>query len=62
MILAAFNFGLIEMFAMAVALLLIVLVGNFGKNTFFGYWGSILLAILTTPVIAYLIILFTKRK
>ncbi len=35
-------------------LLLINAVGNYGKDTILGYWGSVLLAIFTTPLTAFI--------
>ena len=47
---------------MVVWLLLIVALGNYGRNTELGYWGSVLLAIFTTPVIAFIVILVLKSN
>jgi len=33
-------------------------VANYGRNTSLGYYGSLFLAIITSPIIAYFIILF----
>lgn len=37
-------------------------IGNYGKDTALGYWGSILLAVTVSPVAAFLIILFIKGR
>ncbi|RZL46117.1 MAG: hypothetical protein EOP00_15975 [Pedobacter sp.] len=47
----------------AIALLLLWAVVNYGKNTVLGIWGTLGLAIFTTPIIAFIIILiFFKPK
>ncbi len=54
--------GISEIFVLLIALLIFWSVANFGKNTSLGFWGSLLLAIFTTPIIAFLIILIFFRK
>lgn len=42
------------------AIFFIIAIGQYGKNTALGYWGSILLAIFTTPVVAFIVITILK--
>lgn len=58
--LAFLNIGSYELILLVVAILLIAAVGQYGKNTALGYWGSILLAIFTTPVVAFIVITILK--
>lgn len=39
---------------------LFVAVANYGKDTILGYFGTLLLAVLTTPIVAFLIIYLIK--
>jgi hypothetical protein len=45
-----------------IALALIVGIGNYGRNTALGYWGSVLLAIFSTPLVAFAVIFFLKSR
>lgn len=55
--------GIGEVILIVIVILLIWAIGNLGKNTPLGVTGSIALAIFTTPVIAFLIIMiFFKPK
>ena len=60
--LAFLNIGGAEIILVIVAILLIVAIGRYGKDTALGYWGSILLAIFTTPIIAFIVITFLKLR
>ncbi|MEO6977832.1 MAG: hypothetical protein ABI113_05610 [Mucilaginibacter sp.] len=60
--LAFLNIGGAELILIIVAILLIVAIGRYGKDTALGYWGSILLAIFTTPIIAFIVITFLKLR
>jgi hypothetical protein len=60
--LAFLNIGGAEIILVIVAILLIVAIGRYGKESALGYWGSILLAIFTTPVIAFIVITFLKFR
>jgi ABC-type transport system involved in multi-copper enzyme maturation permease subunit len=62
MILAFLNMGAAEILVVLIGLILIIALGNYGRNTALGYWGSILLSIIVTPVIAFFIISYLKRK
>lgn len=39
-----------------------LLIGNYGRNTALGYWGSVLLALFTGPLIAYVMLYIIKPK
>ncbi|SMC94518.1 hypothetical protein [Pedobacter nyackensis] len=62
MTLATFGLGGGEVLIIVLALFFIIALGNYGKNTVFGYWGSVLLAIVTTPLIAFAILAYVKYK
>jgi len=57
----SFSLGFVAI-VMVVWLLLIIALGNYGRDTELGYWGCILLALFTTPVIAFIVILVLKSK
>jgi len=54
--------GFIEILFILVGIFILLAVANYGKNTSLGYFGSLLLAILTTPLIAFFIILLFFKK
>lgn len=62
MTLALNGLGVQEVLLIIVSLMFIVLLGNYGKNIVFGYWGSVLLAMFTTPIIAFIILYYVKNK
>ena len=63
MLLTFLNLGITEfILILSLILLLIVGVGNYGKNTALGYWGSVLLSILSSPIIAFIIISILKSR
>jgi hypothetical protein len=62
MLLTFSNFGTVEIVLVLFILLLIIGVGNYGKNTALGYWGSVLLSFLSTPFVAFIIISILKQK
>lgn len=41
---------------LAIYFLFVHLVGSYGRNTALGYWGSVLVAVFTTPVTAFVVI------
>ncbi|KIA91683.1 hypothetical protein OC25_20180 [Pedobacter kyungheensis] len=54
--------GIIEILVILVGIAILLAVANYGKNTSLGYFGSLLLAIFTTPLIAFFIILIFFKK
>jgi hypothetical protein len=52
--------GVPEVILIVLAIFFIIVIGRYGKNTALGYWGSILLAIFTTPVVAFIVITILK--
>jgi hypothetical protein len=56
------NVGRGEISILVAILLLSIAVGNYGRNTVFGYWGSILLSICANPVVAFVVIYVVKKK
>lgn len=56
------SLGKAELIIIAILLIPILALGNFGRNTALGYWGSVLLSIFSTPLGAFLIILYLKTR
>jgi hypothetical protein len=56
------SLGKAELIIIAVALIPILALGNYGRGTALGYWGSVLLSIFSTPLIAFIIILYLKTR
>lgn len=55
--------GTPEILVILVAFGLLYGVGKFGQNTSLGFWGSVMLSIVLTPLIVFFIILiFLKQK
>lgn len=50
--------SILTIISIAIGILLIWLVVDYGKNTVLGFWGTFALAMLTTPMLAFLIIMF----
>ena len=50
------------MLIILIGFILVIALGNYGKNTALGYWGSILLSIFVTPIFAFIIISYLKRR
>lgn len=44
------------------SLLILVAIGNYGKDTPLGYWGSILVSLVGTPVLALIVITILKSR
>ncbi len=63
MTLAFLNIGPIEIaIILLVAISVIVAIGNYGKRTALGYSGSVLLAILATPLTAFIVISILRSR
>jgi len=63
MTLAFLNLSTIEVIAiLTILLLVIVAVGRYGRDTILGYGGSVLLSLLTTPLVAFIVISFIKPR
>ncbi len=45
-----------------VLIALVIAVGNYGKNTALGYRGSVLLALVSSPLVAVIIIRIIKLR
>ncbi|MGN7205582.1 hypothetical protein ACTHQF_15005 [Pedobacter sp. SAFR-022] len=56
------NLGMTEFGILSVILLFIVALGNYGRNTALGYWGSVLLCFLASPLGAFLVITYLKLR
>jgi len=62
MLLTFFNLGNFEIFFVLIILLLIMAVGNYGKPTALGYWGSVLLSVISSPLVAFIVIFIIKSR
>ncbi len=63
MTLAFLNIGPIEIvIILVVALSVIIAIGNYGKHTALGYSGSVLLAVLATPLTAFIVISILRLR
>lgn len=51
-----------EIGLIAVILIFVIALGNYGRNTALGYWGSILLTFLSTPLGAFIIIYILRAR
>ncbi|RCH53690.1 hypothetical protein DJ568_15740 [Mucilaginibacter hurinus] len=61
MTIAFLNIGTAEMLIIFfLFVLLTVFVANYGRDTPLGYWGSVLLCLLTSPPVAFLILFLFK--
>lgn len=61
MTLAFLNIGTAEIFIILfLFVFLTVFVANYGRDTPLGYWGSVLLCFLTSPIVAFLILFLFK--
>ncbi len=54
--------GIIEILLILITVAILYALGRYGRDTWFGFGGSILLGILTTPLIAFIIISFFFKK
>jgi ABC-type transport system involved in multi-copper enzyme maturation permease subunit len=54
--------GYTEIILIALTVLILFGVGNYGRDTRLGYTGSVLLACLVTPLVAYIILAYMKRS
>ena len=62
MLLDFLNLGTIEIVLMIIILLIIIAVGNYGKDTALGYGGSVFLSVISTPLVALIIISILKSR
>ncbi len=63
MTLAFLNIGPIEIvIILVIALSVIIAIGNYGKRTALGYSGSVLLAVLATPLTAFIVISILRLR
>jgi hypothetical protein len=62
MTLAFLDIGGFEFILILLWLVLIIALGKYGKKTALGYYGSILLAIFTTPLVAFIVIIILRNK
>ena len=54
--------GVQEGLLILIAILIIVAVGNYSRNTRLGYWGSVLVAILGSPLLAFIVIFILRNR
>jgi uncharacterized membrane protein YkgB len=51
-----------ELIIVIVGILMLFAVANYGRDTQLGYLGSLLLAIITSPILAFIIIYYLKYR
>ncbi|WP_168202361.1 hypothetical protein [Pedobacter sp. KBS0701] len=54
--------GIIEIVLALLIISVLYALGRYGRDTWFGFGGSILLGIFTTPLIAFIVISFFFKK
>lgn len=54
--------GIFEIVLFGSIIIIILAVGNYGRNTSLGYGGSLFLAIFTTPLTAFIVIYIIRRN
>jgi hypothetical protein len=59
---AYLGIGVPEMIFIVMGVLFIIAVGNYGRDTQLGYLGSVLLAIITSPIVAFIVIYYLKYR
>ncbi|TSJ43787.1 hypothetical protein FO440_06255 [Mucilaginibacter corticis] len=62
MTLAFFDFGILEVLLIVLDIILIIWVARLGKDTALGYFGTLLIAIFGSPLLALIIILILKTR
>lgn len=60
MTLAFFDFGITGVLLIVLDIILIIWVARLGKDTALGYFGTLLIAIFGSPILALLVILILK--
>lgn len=54
--------GIIEILLVLLIIAMLYALGRYGRDTWFGFGGSVLLGMVTTPFIAFIIISFFFKK
>ncbi len=62
MTLAFFDFGIIGILLIVLDIILIIWVAQLGKSTALGYFGTLLIAIFGSPLLALIIVLILKTR
>ncbi|PRY53234.1 hypothetical protein B0I27_104244 [Arcticibacter pallidicorallinus] len=63
MALTFLNIGTSEVvILLVIVLLMVIAIGHYGRNTILGYWGSIIVAILASPLVAFIVVFMLRRK
>ena len=62
MTLAFIDIGAQELIIILLILILIIPLAKYGKDTALGYWGTVLLAIFASPLIALIVVFVLRRR
>jgi hypothetical protein len=62
MTLAYLNMGTAEIVLLLIMVVSIGAVAQYGKNTILGFWGSLALAILASPLAAFIVIAIIRYR
>jgi hypothetical protein len=54
--------GSIEILLITALFATVIGLGNYGRNTALGYWGSILLTVFSSPIVAFIVIRILRNK
>lgn len=45
-----------------ITILLLHILADYGRKTALGYWGTLILSLFASPVVAFIVVLFLKRS
>ena len=62
MTLAFFDFGILGVLLIILDIILIIWVAQLGKSTSLGYFGTLLIAIFGSPILALIVVLILKLR
>ncbi|HEY1061038.1 MAG TPA: hypothetical protein VGE44_05105 [Daejeonella sp.] len=62
MTLAYLNISGPEVILIILHFLLIILTGHYGRNTVLGYWGTIMIGLFASPLLAFAIVYILNNK
>lgn len=62
MTLAFLGLGAMEIVIILIVLFLIIAVANYGRDTALGYWGTLILSLITSPVVGFIVVLILKNS
>lgn len=62
MTIAYMNIGGPEIILLIFVLFAIIAIGNYGRNTQLGYWGSVLLCLFSSPIIGFAVVYYLRSR